>query len=58
MRFVAIEYKDGTKKEFVLDVKELINTINAIDGNDLKRMKIVGPETTILKMMKQTKEGK
>ena len=53
-----IEYKDGTKKEFVLDVKELINTINAIDGNDLKRMKIVGPETTILKMMKQTKEGK
>ena len=53
-----IEYKDGTKKEFVLDVKELISTINGIDGNDLKKMKVVGPETTILKMIKQAKEGK
>ena len=49
--------KDGTEKTFELTTEDVIKAINAIDGNDLKRMKVVGPEITILKKVKSMKEG-
>ena len=52
-----IKYKDGTTKEFKLDPLDLIKVVNEIDGNDLKRMKVVGPEITLLKKIKAMKEG-
>ena len=50
--------KDGTEKTFELTTEDVIKAINAIDGNDLKKMKVVGPEITILKKVKSMKEGK
>ena len=52
-----IKYKDGTTKEFKLEPLDLIKVVNEIDGNDLKRMKVVGPEITLLKKIKAMKEG-
>ena len=52
-----IKYKDGTTKEFKLEALDLIKVVNEIDGNDLKRMKVVGPEITLLKKIKAMKEG-
>ena len=56
---VAKEYtlKDGTKVPFELTLEDVIKAINAVDGNDLKLMKQVGPEITILKKVKAMKEG-
>ncbi len=56
---VSKEYtrKDGTKVPFELTLEDVIKAINAVDGNDLKQMKIVGPEITILKKVKSMKEG-
>lgn len=53
-----IEYKDGSKKEFKMEVKDVIAAVNNIDGNDLKNMKRVGPQITLLKKVKSMKEGK
>ena len=53
-----ITYKDGKTIDFNLSPKDLIEVINEIDGNDLKKMKIVGPEITLLKKVKSMKEGK
>lgn len=54
----TIIYKDGTTKPFEITNEDVIKAINAIDGNDLRKMKTVGPETTIIKIVKKLKEGK
>ena len=38
--------------------EDVINAINAIDGNDLRAMKTVGPEITLIRIVKKMKEGK
>lgn len=48
---------DGSNDPFEMDTKDVENAINAIDGNDLKSMKKVGPEITILRKVKALKEG-
>lgn len=48
---------DGSNGPFEMDTKDVENAINAIDGNDLKSMKKVGPEITILRKVKALKEG-
>lgn len=53
----TISYKDGSTKPFELNTKDVTDAINAIDGNDLKSMKKVGPEITILRKVKNLKEG-
>lgn len=52
-----ITYKDGTTKPFEITVDDVIKAINAIDGTDLKKMKTVGPEITLLRKIKAVKEG-
>lgn len=52
-----IVYKNGNRVPFELDSQDVIKAINAIDGNDLKKMKTVGPEITLLRKMKEMKEG-
>ena len=53
-----ITYKDGSKKEFVMTSDDVVKAINAIDGNDLKTMKTIGPEITLIRIIKKMKEGK
>ena len=53
-----IEYMDGSSKSFELSTDDIIKAVNSIDGNDLKKMKIVGPEVTLLRKVKAMKEGK
>lgn len=53
----AIYHRDGTNSSFVITGKDVEFAINAIDGNDLKSMKKVGPEITILRKIKGLKEG-
>lgn len=52
-----IGYKDGSKKPFELTIDDVIKAVNAIDGNDLKKMKMVGPEITLLRKVLKMKEG-
>lgn len=52
-----IVYKNGEKIPFVLSADDLIKVINSVDGNDLKKMKTVGPEITLLRKVKEMKEG-
>lgn len=53
-----ISYKDGSSIPFEMTVEDVIKAINAVDGNDLKMMKTVGPEITLLRKVKGMKEGK
>ncbi len=52
-----IEYKDGTILPVTIGVEDIVKAVNQIDTIDLKSMKIVGPNTTILKKIKKIKEG-
>ena len=53
-----ITYKDGSSIPFELSTEDVIKVINAVDGTDLKKMKTVGPEITLLRKIKNMKEGK
>ncbi len=53
-----IEFKDGKSIPFTLSADDVIKAVNAVDSGDLKKMKIVGPEITLLKKVKQMKEGR
>lgn len=53
-----IVYKNGTTIPFEITVDDITKAINDVDGNDLKKMKIVGPEITLLRKIKGMKEGK
>ena len=53
-----IEFKDGKSIPFTLSADDVIKAVNAVDSADLKRMKTVGPEITLLKKVKQMKEGR
>ena len=52
-----VETVKGYAKHEKGTLEDVIKAINAVDGNDLKQMKIVGPEITILKKVKSMKEG-
>lgn len=52
-----ISYKDGRVLPFDMSVDDVIKAINTIDGTDLKKMKTVGPEITLLRKVKAMKEG-
>jgi len=53
----TISYKDGSEITFNMTTDDVIKAINAIDGIDLKKMKTVGPEITLLRKIKDMKEG-
>lgn len=53
----SITKKDGSKIPFEIKVEDVMQAISNIDGNDLKAMKTVGPEITILRKIKKMKEG-
>lgn len=53
----TITYKNGSKVPFDMTIQDVIKAINEIDGNDLKMMKTIGPETTLLRKIKNMKEG-
>lgn len=52
-----IKHKDGSSIPFEMNEEDVINAINSIDGTDLKEMKTVGPEITLLRKVKKAKEG-
>lgn len=52
-----IIYKDGTSLPVNITVEDVVKAVNTIDGNDLKAMKTVGPEITLLRKIKKEKEG-
>ncbi len=52
-----ITYKNGDKVPFELTSQDVIMAVNSVDGNDLKKMKTVGPEITLLRKVKEMKEG-
>lgn len=52
-----ISYKDGSTVPFELTSEDVIKAVNSVDGNDLKKMKTVGPEITLLRKVKEMKEG-
>lgn len=52
-----IAHKNGSVVPFTLNPSDIIKAINQIDGNDLKKMKTVGPEVTILRKVMMMKEG-
>ncbi len=52
-----ISYKDGKQIPFDMSAEDVIKAINTIDGTDLKKMKTVGPEITLLRKVKAMKEG-
>lgn len=52
-----IVYKNGDKVPFELTSEDVIKAVNSVDGNDLKKMKTVGPEITLLRKVKEMKEG-
>ena len=54
----TITHKDGTTIPFNMTSEDIIKAINSIDGNDLRAMKTVGPEITIIRLVKKMKEGK
>ena len=53
-----ITYKDGSSIPFELTTEDIIKAINSVDGTDLKAMKTVGPEITLLRKVKAIKEGR
>ncbi len=53
----TIAHKDGSTTSFEMSEQDVIKAINSIDGNDLKMMKTVGPEITLLRKVKNMKEG-
>ncbi len=52
-----VSRRNGSSEDFEMTIKDVENAINEIDGNDLKAMKKVGPEITILRKVKNLKEG-
>lgn len=52
-----IEYKNGERFPFIMTSEDIIKAVNSVDGNDLKKMKTVGPEITLLRKVKDMKEG-
>ncbi len=52
-----VTYKDGTTLKFDMTAEDVIRAVNEVDGNDLKKMKTVGPEITLLRKIKKMKEG-
>lgn len=52
-----VEYKNGEKFPFIISNEDIIKAVNSVDGNDLKKMKTVGPEITLLRKVKEMKEG-
>ena len=52
-----IEYKDGSAIPVSVSPEDVAKAINMIDGTDLRAMKTVGPEITIMRKVKQMKEG-
>lgn len=52
-----IVYKDGSKEHFDIKAEDIMKAVSDIDGNDLKAMKTVGPEITLLRKIKKMKEG-
>lgn len=53
-----IEYKDGSSIPFVMNTEDVIKAVNAVDSNDLKMMRTVGSEITLIRKVKHLKEGK
>ena len=53
----TICYRDGSKVPFDITEDDIVKAINAIDGIDLRHMKTVGPEITLLRKVKMIKEG-
>ncbi len=54
----TISYKDGSRIPFNLNLDDVSRAVNAIDGTDLKMMKTVGPEITLLRKIKSMKEDR
>lgn len=52
-----IVHKDGSRVPFGITADDVIKAVNSIDGNDLKKMKTVGPEVTLIRKIKGMKEG-
>ena len=52
-----IEYKSGRSLPFDMTPEDLTKAVNAISSIDLKQMKTVGPEITLLRKVKLMKEG-
>ncbi|HBA37489.1 MAG TPA: hypothetical protein DCY94_02070 [Firmicutes bacterium] len=52
-----IAHKDGSRVPFGITADDVIKAVNSIDGNDLKKMKTVGPEVTLIRKIKGMKEG-
>lgn len=52
-----IVHKDGSKEHFDIKAEDIMKAVSDIDGNDLKAMKTVGPEITLLRKIKKMKEG-
>lgn len=53
-----IVYKSGREIDFNITNDDLKRCINAVNSMDLKSMKVLGPEITILRKLKLMKEGK
>lgn len=53
-----IKYKDGKEVEFNVSMDDVKKAVNTLGADDLRRMKIVGPNITILRRIKAMKEGK
>ncbi len=52
-----IVFRNGTIIPFDMTIEDVVKAVNSIDGNDLKKMKTVGPEITLLRKIKAMKEG-
>ena len=52
-----IEYKSGRSIPFEMTPEDITKAVNAINSIDLKQMKTVGPEITLLRKVKLMKEG-
>ena len=52
-----IVYKSGREIDFNITSKDIATAVNAINSMDLKSMKVLGPEITILRKVKLMKEG-
>lgn len=53
-----IVYKDGRVITVDMSAEDVVKAVNSIDGIDLRAMKTVGPEVTLLRKIKQMKEGR
>lgn len=54
----VITHKDGSTTPFEIKPEDIMKAVSDIDGNDLKAMKTVGPEITLLRKIKKMKEGR